>query len=104
MENRDGKESADELTENEKHRFIVQDNIQHGKWDFEESRDNWDVDELGDWDVDIPEITEPDDQQPEPNVFDGFTVVMKIDSETMPKVEQKLNELANEHGFEIDIS
>ena len=43
--------SADELTEDEKHRFVVQDNIQVGDWDFELLDTDWDTEELEEWGV-----------------------------------------------------
>jgi len=43
--------SADELTEDEKKRFIVQDNIQVGEWDYDILDENYDNEDLEEWGV-----------------------------------------------------
>lgn len=45
---------ANELTEEQKKRFIITDNVSFGEWDFYELANNWDAEELKDWGVDIP--------------------------------------------------
>lgn len=50
--------SAADLSEEEKHRFIVQDNIQAGEWDTEALLAGWDADALAEWGLDLPPIGE----------------------------------------------
>ncbi len=45
---------ADELTEEEQKQFIIKDNIGYGEWDWELLNLEWDIDELKDWGLDIP--------------------------------------------------
>lgn len=45
---------ADELTEEEKRRFIITDNVGFGEWDFEALANDWDVDKLNDWGLELP--------------------------------------------------
>lgn len=45
---------ADELTEEEKQRFIIADNVGFGDWDFEALANDWDVDKLNDWGLELP--------------------------------------------------
>jgi len=45
---------AEELTEEEKQRFIVADNVGFGEWDFEILANEWDSVKLEDWGLDIP--------------------------------------------------
>lgn len=45
---------ADELTEEEKQRFIIADNVGFGDWDFEALANDWDVDKLEDWGLELP--------------------------------------------------
>lgn len=45
---------ADELTDAEKQRFIIEDNVGFGEWDFTDLKENWDSDLLEDWGVDFP--------------------------------------------------
>ena len=45
---------ADDLTEEEKQRFIIEDNVQFGEWDFDMLFNEWDTPSLEDWGVDLP--------------------------------------------------
>ena len=45
---------AKELTEEQKKEFIVKDNVGYGEWDWDDLANNWDVEELTDWGLDIP--------------------------------------------------
>jgi site-specific DNA-methyltransferase (adenine-specific) len=45
---------ASELTEQQQKEFIVKDNVGYGEWDWSDLANNWDVDELQDWGLDIP--------------------------------------------------
>ena len=49
---------ADELTEDEKRRFIIADNVGFGQWDFEVLAVDWDSGELSDWGLEIPDFME----------------------------------------------
>ena len=51
--------SADELTEDEQRRFIIADNVGFGEHDWEMLKTEWDVDELSEWGLDVPDW-EPD--------------------------------------------
>lgn len=57
--------SAESLTEDERKRFIIVDNVGFGEWDWEMLADEWDSDELTDWglvvngfDVDEEDMTD----------------------------------------------
>jgi DNA modification methylase len=45
---------ASELTEEEKKRFIISDNIGYGEWDWEALGNEWDQEQLLDWGLEIP--------------------------------------------------
>jgi DNA modification methylase len=45
---------ADELTEEEKHRFIIADNVGFGEWEWEKLANEWDAVKLQDWGLDLP--------------------------------------------------
>jgi DNA modification methylase len=65
--------SANELTEEEKHRFIIADNVGFGQWDWDILANEWDSVQLAEWGIDVWEneddkITEgliEDDEIPE---------------------------------------
>jgi DNA modification methylase len=45
---------ADELTEAEQKEFTIKDNLGFGEWDWAMLANEWDVDKLSDWGMDIP--------------------------------------------------
>lgn len=46
---------ADELTEDEKRRFIIADNVSGGEWDWDTLKADWDVEQLSEWGLDVPD-------------------------------------------------
>jgi len=42
------------LTEQQKNEFIIKDNVGFGEWDWDDLANNWNVEELTDWGLDIP--------------------------------------------------
>jgi hypothetical protein len=51
---------ANNLTEEKKKEFIVKDNVGYGEWDWSELANNWEVDLIQEWGLDIPNfINEP---------------------------------------------
>lgn len=49
---------ADELTEEEKKRFIIADNVGFGEWDWKELEANWDNKLLSDWGLELLQLEE----------------------------------------------
>jgi len=47
---------AKDLTEEQKKEFIVKDNVGYGEWDWDDLANNWDVDLLTEWGLDIPDL------------------------------------------------
>jgi hypothetical protein len=45
---------ASDLTEDEQRQFIIKDNVSGGEWDFEMLANEWDVDLLDDWGLEVP--------------------------------------------------
>jgi hypothetical protein len=53
---------AEELTAEEKRRFIIADNVGFGEWDWDELANNWDAGDLEAWGIDTPGFdVSPDD-------------------------------------------
>ena len=68
---------ASALTEQQQKEFIVKDNVGYGEWDWNDLANNWDVDELTEWGLDIPgfvneeviaEVVEDDFDVPEGDI------------------------------------
>ena len=47
--------SASELTEDEKKRFLITDNVGFGEWDWDILANEWDAEELKEWGMDLPD-------------------------------------------------
>lgn len=75
---------ADALTPEQQREFIIKDNVGFGEWDWDALGNEWDMDELSRWGVDIPTFPEASEQSAPPEL-DGTTfqviVVCKSDIE-----------------------
>lgn len=47
---------ADEWTEEQKAEFLIKDNVGFGEWDWDSLANEWDVEKLDDWALDLPII------------------------------------------------
>ena len=45
---------ADEWTEEQKHEFLIKDNVGFGEWDWDMLANEWDTEKLEDWGLDLP--------------------------------------------------
>jgi hypothetical protein len=45
---------ADEWTEEQKHEFLIKDNVGFGEWDWDMLANEWDTEKLEDWGLNIP--------------------------------------------------
>lgn len=56
---------ADNLTEEQQREFLIKDNTSGGEWDFEMLANEWDIDLLEDWGLEVPtfEIAEETEQK-----------------------------------------
>lgn len=52
------------FSDEEKRQFIIKDNLGYGEWDWDILSNEWDVDQLKDWGVDIPSVwDEPEEKK-----------------------------------------
>jgi len=47
---------ADDWTEEQKNEFLIKDNVGFGEWDWEQIKNDWDVDKLDEWGLDVPDF------------------------------------------------
>lgn len=45
---------ADEWTEEQKHEFLIKDNVGFGEWDWDSLANEWDTEKLNDWGLSVP--------------------------------------------------
>jgi hypothetical protein len=61
----------DDLTEEQQKEFIIKDNVGFGEWDWEQLANEWDVQDLDKWSLDIPKIIDPEQFGDEFTLADG---------------------------------
>jgi DNA modification methylase len=63
---------ADNLTEEQQREFLIKDNTSGGEWDFEMLANEWDVEQLDSWGLDIPNFDSDEVLEAEDDDFDGI--------------------------------
>ena len=85
------KRSSD-LTEEEKKRFIIADNVAFGEWDWDTLANDWEVVDLEAWGLEIPQFDEGNDEDLE-DLSDKIKSMFKI--EVICKDEQEQEKTYN---------
>jgi DNA modification methylase len=62
---------ADNLTEEQQREFLIKDNTSGGEWDFEMLANEWDVEQLEEWGLDIPNFETDEVLEAQEDDFDG---------------------------------
>ena len=86
---------ADNLTEEQQREFLIKDNVSGGEWDFEMLSNEWNVDQLEDWGLDIP-IDEKIDK-----LEDGEEILLEQAIQLKPK-RQYVVIMCNEENTDWD--
>jgi len=83
---------ASELTDEQQKEFIIKDNVGFGEWDWDQLANEWDVEQLTEWGLDVPGFdVSPDD------MGDSFTLP---DGDKAP-FQQMTFTLADEQAIQI---
>jgi len=85
---------ASNLTEYEQKQFIIKDNVSGGEWDWEILANEWDVDCIEEWGLDIPIFPKDTDLEPE-DISDDLEINFRIEVILENEIEQEIlyNEL-----------
>lgn len=97
---------ASELTDEEKQRFIIADNVSFGEHDWEILNLEWDLKELEEWGLYI-NIEEKKDEEIKEKEIKGFKkthVLLSFEPELMIKIQDKLQEIIQINGIEYEQS
>jgi len=62
---------ADNLTEEQQREFLIKDNTSGGEWDWEMISNEWDVDQLDAWGLDVPSFESDEHLEAEEDDYDG---------------------------------
>lgn len=76
---------ASNLTEQQKKEFVIKDNSSFGEWDWDLLANEWDIEDLDQWGLDIPASYFDDDKEPE---FDKDILDQQLDTYINSKVKQ----------------
>ena len=77
---------ATNLTEEQKQRFIIADNVNFGDWDWNALANDWDCEQLSDWGLDVPQFDTVEELDEE-DLSDKIKSMFKI--EVICKDEQE---------------
>ena len=89
---------ADEWTEEQRSEFIIKDNASLGDWDLEDLQENWDLDLISEWGVDLElDEVEESTEKEQIDLSDDLDVAFKIEIECENESEQEklYNEFIN---------
>lgn len=94
---------ADDWTEEQKNEFLIKDNVGFGEWNWDELANEWDVEQLEGWGLDVPKF-ETDEEKEQKDLSDDlketFEVIISCKDETHQ--EQVYNKMIAD-GFEVRV-
>lgn len=89
---------ADEWTEEQRREFIIKDNANLGDWNLDDLQENWDLDLISEWGVDLEwDEVEESTEKEQIDLSDDLDVAFKVEIECVNESEQEklYNELIN---------
>lgn len=90
-----------DLTEEQQKEFIIKDNVSGGEWDWDMLANEWDIELLQDWGLDLPDVKEETEKE---DLSEDLISEFKIEIECISEREQEtvFTELQN-RGFKCRI-
>jgi ParB-like chromosome segregation protein Spo0J len=93
---------ADELTEEEKKRFIISDNVGFGEWDYDMIANEWDSEELEEWGLYLPDLDKVIKKKEELKDFARSHILISYNPDQHLQIQQILEQLNNIENIEIE--
>jgi len=87
------KRSSD-LTEEEKKRFIIADNVAFGEWDWDTLANDWEVVDLEAWGLDIPQFDTVEELEASEEKEEMNVIELKFYNKDYKIVKEKLNSIS----------
>jgi len=91
---------ADSLTDEQKQRFIISDNVAFGEWDWDTLANDWDMDELKSWGGEEKKTTAKQKGSRYKIVNDYYNFKLMIHKNDIDRLMDKLEYVMLENGFE----
>ena len=103
---------ADNLTEKQKKEFIIKDNSNFGEWDWDMLANEWDIQSLNDWGLDLPAVYFDNDEEPQfdqeelDEDLDKYInnnikqIVLYYNTEDYETMQEKLEKLKESEGVD----
>jgi hypothetical protein len=91
---------ANNLSDEKKKEFIVKDNVGYGEWNWDELANEWNIDELTEWGLDIPNFdtegfADKNKELSLDDVTDSMTITLKYTEDEYHIVKDALLKLAS---------
>lgn len=89
---------ADDWTQEQKDEFLIKDNVGFGEWNWDDLANEWDVEKLAGWGLDIPQFTDYSDKNKEIDIdefSDEMIIKLKYSEEDYAIVRDQLAKLAS---------
>jgi len=84
---------ADEWTEEQKHEFLIKDNVGFGEWDWDSLANEWDVEKLEEWGLDLPIFMEEPSLEELIGEEKNKPASMKITFKTVEQLQEAENDI-----------
>ncbi|HPH46894.1 MAG TPA: ParB N-terminal domain-containing protein [Chryseolinea sp.] len=95
---------ADRLTDEEKRRFIIEDNVPFGEWEWDILANEWDEDQLSEWGLDIESKEEIKKTTVNIAPYEMTHILISYPPELHQKVTDAINLLLDDPDIEIERS
>jgi hypothetical protein len=84
---------ANNLTEDQQREFLIKDNVSGGEWDWDLLANEWEVEKLGDWGLDIPIFLEEPSLDELIGEEKNKPASMKITFKTVEQLQEAENDI-----------
>ena len=95
---------ADSLTEEEKQRFIIEDNVPFGEWDWDVLANEWDAEKLTEWGLELDESNKIEKKIIEIIPYNKSHILISYPPELHSKVNEAIELLIDNSDIEIERS
>jgi ParB-like chromosome segregation protein Spo0J len=90
---------ADEWTEEQKNEFLIKDNVGFGEWNWDSLANEWDVEKLEEWGLDVPnfnnvDYSEKNEEIDIDSLDETMTIKLNFTETEYWTVKQQLSEIA----------